>query len=145
MAERSFLDTNIFVYSFDQSAPEKQQRAQALIEKCLDARIGVISYQVVQEFVNVSLRRFRKTLPFSDLRVYLTRILMPMCEIYPDGRLFAEAITLAEDTGWGFYDSIIVASAIASACDVLWSEDLQDGRTIQGVEIRNPFRASRKR
>jgi predicted nucleic acid-binding protein len=139
MAERFFLDTNIFVYSFDRSEPEKQRGAQSLIEKCLDAQCGVISYQVVQEFLNVALRRFRKTVPFSDVRVYLSRILMPMCEIYPDGRLFAEAITIAEETGWSFYDSIIVASAVSAGCDILWSEDLQDGRMIRGIEVRNPF------
>ena len=81
MADRLFFDTNILVYSFDRSDPEKQRRAQALIENSIESGNGVISYQVVQEFLNVALRRFRARLPLAEARTYLTRILMPMCEV----------------------------------------------------------------
>jgi predicted nucleic acid-binding protein len=144
MAERFFFDTNILVYSFDRSDAAKQRRAQNLIESAIEFRNGVISYQVVQEFLNVALRRFRQTLPPAEARTYLTRILMPMCEVFPDGQLYAEALTFAEETGWGFYDSLIVASAAAARCATLWSEDLQDGRVVRGVTIRNPFPARRR-
>jgi predicted nucleic acid-binding protein len=139
--ERPFFDTNILVYSFDQSEPVKQGQAQALIERSIEVRNGVISYQVVQEFLNVALRRFKRILPAAEAQTFLTRVLMPMCEVFPDGRLYAEGITIAEETGWGFYDSLIVASAAAARCTLLWSEDLQDGRVVRGVEIRNPFLA----
>lgn len=145
MPDRLFLDTNILVYSFDHSDLAKQRSARALIEKAVEARNGVISYQVVQEFLNVALRRFRVTLLPSEVRTYLTRILMPMCEVYPDGRLYLEALSIVEETGWGFYDSLIVASAAAAGCASLLSEDLQDGRVVRGVSIRNPFRESRHR
>lgn len=137
--ERPFFDTNIFVYSFDRSDPVKQRRAQTLIERSIELRNGVISYQVVQEFLNVALRRFQRVLPPADARTYMMLILIPMCEVYPDGRLYAEGITIAEETGWGFYDSLIVASAAAAGCTLLWTEDLQNGRMVHGVEIRNPF------
>jgi predicted nucleic acid-binding protein len=140
VAERFFLDTNIFVYSFDHAYPIKQRQARALIERALESRNGVISYQVIQEFLNVALRRFRQKLPLAEARTFMTRILMPMCEIYPDQRLYAEALTIAEETGWGFYDSLIVTSAAVAGCISLWSEDLQDGRIVRGVKIQNPFR-----
>jgi predicted nucleic acid-binding protein len=69
----------------------------------------------------------------------MIRILIPICEVYPDGRLYAEALSIAEETGWGFFDSLIVSSAAVAGCARLWTEDLQDGRLIRGVEIRNPF------
>jgi predicted nucleic acid-binding protein len=145
MAGRLFLDTNILVYSFDRSDPGKQRRAQRLIEEAVESGNGVISYQVVQEFLNVALRRFRVVLLPADIRTYLTRILMPMCEVYPDARLYVEALAIVEETGWAFYDSLIVASAAAAGCANLLSEDLQDGRVMRGVSIRNPFREPRRR
>jgi len=48
------------------------------------------------------------------------------------------AVSIMEETGWTFYDSLIV-SAAAARCPVLFTEDLQTGRVVRGVEIRNPF------
>jgi predicted nucleic acid-binding protein len=144
LADRIFFDTNIFVYSFDHSEPVKQRRAHSLIETSLEARNAVISYQVVQEFLNVATRRFRQKFPITGLEVYLSRVLLPLCEIYSSGRLYSEALSIADETGWGFYDALIVASALAAKCDAIWTEDLQDGRIIRGIEIRNPFRDPRR-
>ena len=140
---RLFLDTNIFVYTFDSSAQEKQRIARALIEDALRLRNAVVSYHVVQEFLNVALRRFRPRLPVSETRTYLDRVLMPMCEVYPDARLYTEALTIAEETGWSFYDCLIMSSAVAARCDSLISENLQDNRVVHGVKVRNPFRSRR--
>jgi predicted nucleic acid-binding protein len=139
MRARSFLDTNIFVYSFDTSAPEKRRRAQQLISDALREGDGVISYQVVQEFLNVALRRFRKPMSLADAQAYLGRVLWPMCEVLPEERLYRDALSIKEETGWSFYDALVVGSAVAGGCPILLSEDLQDGRVVRGVEIRNPF------
>ena len=60
MSGRFFLDTNanIFVYSFDANSPKKSARARKLIRSAIETRGGIVSYQVVQEFFNVALRRF---------------------------------------------------------------------------------------
>jgi len=102
LAKRYFLDTNVLVYSFDSSSPEKRRRAQEIIAESLRARTGVISYQVVQEFLNVALSRFRKPMPVSSARVYLDKVLLPLCEISPDGRIFGEALSIKDETGWSF-------------------------------------------
>src|SRR5438034_4567869 len=60
MSGRFFVDTNIFVYSFDARAPKKAAQATKLIRRGIDTRGGIVSYQVVQEFFNVALRRFAK-------------------------------------------------------------------------------------
>jgi predicted nucleic acid-binding protein len=67
-----------------------------------------------------------------------------MCDVYPDGRLYLDALGVAEETGWAFYDCLIVASAAAGGCAALLTEDLQDGRVVRGVSIRNPFREPRR-
>src|SRR3984957_3443092 len=55
---RFFLDTNIFVYSFDASSPKKAAQARKLIRSAIETRSGIVSYQVLQEFFNVALVRF---------------------------------------------------------------------------------------
>lgn len=139
MTERFFLDTNILVYTFDAKAPREQKIARDLVARALGDRDGIISYQVTQEFLNVALRRFTPSMSSLEAQTYLKRVLMPLCEVFPDAELYSDALSIASKTGWTFYDSLIVASAAAGKCRVLFTEDLQAGRNIDGVEIRNPF------
>ena len=138
--ERFFLDTNIFVYTFDQHSKAKRDQASRLVAEALDSRRGIISYQVVQEFLNVATRKFTSPLPVTEAQLYLARVLMPLCEVFPDSTLYSEALSISSEAGLSFYDSLIIASAITGRCETLWTEDLQDGRRIRGIEIRNPFR-----
>ena len=66
MSDRFFLDTNIFVYSFDRGAPQKADRAAKLIRRAIEGRQGIISYQVVQEFFHVALRRFAEPMSVAE-------------------------------------------------------------------------------
>jgi predicted nucleic acid-binding protein len=137
--ERFFLDTNIFVYTFDSRSPSKRARANELVASALDTRMGVISYQVVQEFLNVATRKFPKPLLAAEAQLYLARVLLPLCEVFPDSSLYSQALSICSDTQFSFYDALIVSSAIAGGCRILWTEDLQHRRRIRNVEIRNPF------
>ena len=139
--EKFFLDTNIFVYTFESKSSSKRVLAQDLVSGALDTRRGVISYQVIQEFLNVATRKFVKPMKVPEAELYLARVLMPLCEVFPDSSLYSQALSISSETGFSFYDSLIVASAITSECEILWTEDLQDGRRIRGVELRNPFRS----
>lgn len=134
-----FLDTNILVYSFDPSAPAKQQIARQLIETALSSQMGVISSQVVQEFLNVAQRRFAKPMGVAEARRYLNGVLLPLCQHFPSISLYDKALLLREETGYSFYDSLILAASLELGCKTLLSEDLQDGRTIHSVTILNPF------
>jgi predicted nucleic acid-binding protein len=137
---RFFLDTNIIVYALDGTDPAKSPKAKALVREALVEQAGVISYQVVQECLHLILRKFRRKVHDVDAHSYLARVLMPLCNVYPTGGLYAEAILIASQTGWTFYDSLIVSAAIEADCDRLLTEDLQDGRVIRGVKIQNPFK-----
>jgi len=66
MSGRFFLDTNIFVYASDGTNPPKAKRAQALMREAVATQKGVVSYQVVQEFFNLALRRFPKPMATAD-------------------------------------------------------------------------------
>jgi predicted nucleic acid-binding protein len=136
---RVFLDTNIFVYTLDRRVAAKQAMAQELLEQAIAERTLVTSYQVVQEFLNVATTKFKAAMTKREARRYTETVLWPWCEVMPSSSLYAAAISVQEATGWAFFDSVILASAIESGCEVLYSEDLQAGRVLRGLEIRNPF------
>lgn len=137
-----FLDTNILVYSFVPTVPDKQQVAHHIIQEALRTRRGVVSTQIVQEFLNVALRKFARPMTVSDGREYLRLVLMPLCQHFPTPAFYDQALLLREETALSWYDSLVVAAAVELSCSTLLSEDLQDGRKLHGVTIRNPFAAA---
>ena len=134
-----FLDTNLFVYSFDSSVPDKQSVAQQWIASALRTQRGVISTQVVQEFFNVALRKFAQPMTVSEARDYLKTVMMPLCQHTPSSAFYDRALLLKEETGFALYDALVVAAAVEIGCLTLLSEDLQNGRMVQGLRIVNPF------
>lgn len=142
MNDRFFIDTNIFVYTFDSKDSKKNSISRSLIQKALTSGMGVISYQVIQEFLNVATRKFKCPLTPADSRNYLQKILNPLWQVYSTIEMFEQAIEISERWKYGFYDSLIIAGAISSGCSILYTEDLQNGQKIQSVEIVNPFKVS---
>ena len=139
MKDSVFLDTNILVYTFDRTAPGKSSRATQLVEQALATGRGVISYQVVQEFLNVATRKFRTPLSPSDCRAYIDRVLTSLCSVWPGIPLYHRALEIAERWRHSFYDSLIIAAALEAGCPTLYSEDLQHGQNIGDLTIVNPF------
>jgi predicted nucleic acid-binding protein len=139
--KKFFLDTNILVYTFDRTDSSKRLKANGLLADALETHRGIISYQVVQEFLNVATRKFSDPMTVPEAQLYLARILMPLCEVFPDSALYSQALSIAGESGMAFYDALIISSAIAGGCEIVWTEDLQHGRQIGTVTIRNPFAA----
>jgi predicted nucleic acid-binding protein len=139
MSGKFFLDTNIFVYSFDASSPKKAAQATKLIRKGIETRGGIVSYQVVQEFFNVALRRFAKPMSSVEAEQYLSSTFRPLLAIHSSPALYGEALRIGARFRLAWYDSLLVASAIEGQCDVLYSEDFQDRQVIGSVTIANPF------
>jgi predicted nucleic acid-binding protein len=88
MNDRFVLDTNVFVYSFDRSAAAKMRPAVQLIRHAVATRKGVISFQVVQEFFNVALRRFEPLMIIPEAEQHLATVLRPL----PIGALLAGSL-----------------------------------------------------
>ncbi|ACO32571.1 MULTISPECIES: PIN domain-containing protein [Acidobacterium] len=140
MPGRYFLDTNIFVYAFDQSAPAKAKKAQQLIRDALRSGLGVISYQVVQEFFNVALRNFTQKMTVEEAEQFLAITLRPLLAVHSSPALYSEALHLHARHKLSWFDSLIVSAAIEAQCDLLYSEDLQHGQKFGGLKVQNPFR-----
>jgi predicted nucleic acid-binding protein len=139
MNDRYFLDTNVLVYAFSRQAPEKQSIADSLIMNALASGLGTISFQVVQEFLNVARRKFQVPMKTDEALAYLHDVLMPLCFIMPSEDLYASAMTVSDRWGYSFFDSLIISAARTAGCRELLSEDLQHGQKIGDLTIRNPF------
>jgi predicted nucleic acid-binding protein len=139
MSGRFFLDTNIFVYSFDAKAPAKAKRSSLLIRQAADTGKGIVSYQVVQEFFNVAFRRFVQPMNVAEAEQYLITVFRPLLAIHSSPALYVEALRIGEKYHFSWYDSLIVAAALEAECSLLYSEDLQHGQKIEDLRIEDPF------
>ena len=133
----SFLDTNILIYLASDDAT-KADRAEAIVREG-----GTISVQVLNEVANVARRKMLWS--WREARGFLSslRELLTVHPVTVDTHELG--LALAERYQLGVYDALIAASALLAECDKLWSEDMQDGMTIDGrLRIINPFRASER-
>jgi len=140
MRDKYFIDTNIFVYSFDAKDPKKQKISRDLIQEALKEQTGCISSQVIQEFLNVSTKKFNPPLSNQDSLIYLNSVLAPLCEIFTSVDLYQKTLEMCERWKYSFYDSMIITAALQTDCSYLYSEDLQHRQKIQSLTIRNPFK-----
>jgi predicted nucleic acid-binding protein len=132
MSDKSFLDTNVLIYAFSDDAAKTERAAEAL------AAGGSISVQVLNEFVTVCRKKLKLDWKEIEERLEVARALVS--DVVPVGiDTHEKAVELARDHGFSFYDALIVAAAIELNCAELLTEDLQDGRVVMGLTIRNPF------
>ncbi len=141
MSGRSFFDTNIFVYDIDAGAPRaKKKTAEDLIRAALTHHQSVVSYQVIQEFLAVAIRKFSSTVTVPHARRYMETVLQPMLAVQSSVDLFQDALEICSRWQLSWYDSLILAAASEAKCTVIYTEGLQHGAKINGVRIENPFR-----
>jgi predicted nucleic acid-binding protein len=132
-----FLDTNVLVYAYDTSAPDKQRVAQDLVRRAV-AGDFLISTQVLAEFSATLLHKLVPAVSGENV-VALLDALAPIRLILPDGDVVRRAIEARAKYGLHFYDGMIVAAAERAGCQRIWSEDLSAGQKYFGVETANPF------
>ena len=110
MSAEDFIDTNIFVYLFDETDAPKRGRAESLVQSSLQNGSGCISYQVVQETLNVVTRKLGA--PPATARRLLDDILIPLWQINPSPALYRRGLQVQSDLGFSLYYSLIVAAAL---------------------------------
>jgi predicted nucleic acid-binding protein len=134
MNDKPFFDTNVILYAF------RQDDARGKMAETLLAAGGVLSVQVLNEFVAVARRKLDKS--WEEIRRALD-ILRTFCpEAVPlTVETHERALHVAERYGYSIFDSLIIASALHAGASTLYSEDMQDGQAIDGLTIRNPFAA----
>ena len=135
MAALTFVDTNVLAYAYDADSGEKGERAREILA---DIDGAVVSTQVVLEFFAVLTRKLGLT---CDAAEEATESLMELEVVATDARLVREGLRISRDHDISHWDGMIIAAAAASGCEVLLTEDLNDGQVIEGVRVVNPFPA----
>jgi predicted nucleic acid-binding protein len=136
MPDRAFFDTNVLIYALAKDNPRSSQAEELLAEG------GVISVQILNEFASVARRKM--SMSWNEVREALDaiRVLCPS-PVPVTLETHEAALKVAEAHGYGIYDALVIAAALQNGCEILYSEDLHDGQTIDGqVTIRNPFTRS---
>jgi predicted nucleic acid-binding protein len=135
---RSFFDTNVLVYLFDNSEPEKKARAQEALHREVAAGRAALSTQVLQEFyVNVT-RKLASPLP-TEVAEARVRDFSRLPLVRVDAPLILAAIARSRRMGFSFWDALILEAALAAGADRLLTEDLRHGQEIEGLRVENPF------
>ena len=133
---RVFFDTNIIVYTHDDDAPKKRDRARKLLKDAFVDDTGVISGQVLGE-IFVTLTR-KIGIPLADALDEIKRCSrFRVVEI--SSSLVLRAIEIQSEYQLSYWDSLIIAAAEFASCEIVWSEDLNDGQRYGAVVVRNPF------
>lgn len=144
MSADYFLDTNVLVYSFDDGDARKRHVATSLIERALAEGCGVISYQVVQEFLSLATRKFARKMSADIALTYVDGVLEPLCGVHSSIALYRRALGLHARWRFSLYDCLIIAAALEAGCEVLYSEDLQNGQSIESLTVIDPFTEGRQ-
>lgn len=133
---RSLLDTNILVYADAADEPVRQRRAIDVIKQHRADGDAVLCTQVLQEYVNVALRKLG--LPVALIRERLA-FYRRFELVTTTADQIAGALDLHVLHGLSFYDALIVQAAASGGCQCVLSEDMHDGARYGGVQIVNPF------
>lgn len=135
MSAKIFLDTNVLVYLYTATEPIKREIAVALAQ---DGEVW-ISTQVLQELSNILRKKF--SLPWYDIVSALDEVGQNLIVFTNRPETIRDAVRLAERYGYSFYDCLILSSCLAIGCEIVYSEDMQDGQIIDGrLIIQNPFK-----
>jgi predicted nucleic acid-binding protein len=130
---KAFMDTNVLLYLMSLDS-QKADRAEALLKNG-----GRISVQVLNEMANVCRKKLAMSWPEIHEILALIRLLCPMEPLTLETH--EKGILLAERYGLGIYDGMIIAAALLSGCEILYSEDMQAGLLIdRRLRIINPFK-----
>jgi predicted nucleic acid-binding protein len=138
-----FVDTNVLVYALAADDEKRSTLAQQLVRDLMTSELLRTSTQVLQELFVTLTRKVRTPIAPAQALRYLDQVAAwPV--VVTDYRAVRDAIELSTSASLSFWDSLIVVAAVRAGARYLYTEDLQDGQTILGVEIVNPFQDSAK-
>jgi len=131
-----FIDTNILIYTVDAHDAEKQIRARSIVKSVVENDLPVISTQILQEFYSASTTKLKVDPLIAKNLVHN----FGNMEVVPvDPHTIEQGIDISILCRISFWDGLVVAAAEQANCEILFSEDLNNGQTIRGIKILNPF------
>ncbi len=134
-----FFDTNVLIYVFDKTSKQKAKLATELIDSSTGEGRGVLSMQVIQEFVNIMRRGQKPLMSVAQCRAFMAVLIERFELVRQTPDLLTRGLHIHEAFQISWYDSLIVAAAQAGGCEILYSEDLSHGQSYGSVRVLNPF------
>ncbi|HZS68032.1 MAG TPA: PIN domain-containing protein [Burkholderiales bacterium] len=134
----TFVDTNVLVYSVDPRDPLKKSRANAWLHRLWQQRSGRTSVQVLAEFYTSATRKIAPRMPSDQAWEEATRYFV-WAPRQIDMPLLVRARDIERRYAISWWDSMVVAAAVLQDCQVLLTEDLQDGMVFGTLAVRSPF------
>ncbi len=140
-SDKTFVDSNVLIYAHDVDASAKHQAAKNVLRELWSERTGVLSTQVLQEFyVNVT-RKIPRPISRGSARLVVSTYSVWCIDTTPAE--ISTAFQIEDASKIGFWDALIVASALKSGAARILSEDLNAGQMIAGIRIEDPFASAR--
>lgn len=134
------VDTNILIYAYDRTDPDKQARAQALITERIDDGSLVVSAQVLNEFYNRATRPNKPPALLHEAAAAIVQNIVDASLVLPlTSGVTLRALDAVERHGMAFWDALIWAAARENGVTVIYTEDTPGAPQIEGVRYINPF------
>ncbi len=141
MSALVFVDTNVLLYTVDEKDLPKQAAARTWVQWCWEQQSGRISSQVLNEFYNNAITKFRAVMPVQQARAQVRGLRQwrpPHLDTYTvDG-----AWALQDRYQLSYWDALIISSAQQQGCSYVLSEDMQHLQRFETVQLLNPFKLS---
>jgi predicted nucleic acid-binding protein len=135
---RSFFDTNVLLYLFDNRESGKKAAAQELLEEEVEAGRACLSTQVLQEFYVNATQKLASPLP-PEVAGARVRDFSSLPLVQIDVSLILATVARSQKMSFSFWDALIVEAALKAGADRLLTEDMQHGQLIEGMRVENPF------
>jgi len=135
MQDKAFVDTNVLIYSYSETEPDKKDMSLSILER----KNIVINTQVINEFIWVMHRKYAVNI--EQLKVLADRFWQKFeVALIKEGSI-SKALSIVKNHNYAYWDSLILAAALENNCSILYSEDMQDGQVIEErIRIINPFK-----
>ena len=135
MNDRFFVDTNILVYAYDDSAGPKHAIALSLLKEALQSGAAIISTQVLQELVICLRRKVARPLENKEIRKIVSELLDEWEVFVNDSKSVLHSLEIEDRYKTSFWDALILYAAQESAAQTLYTEDLKHGQMYGGVRV----------
>lgn len=139
MTAKLLVDTNVLVYAYDHADPRKQETAFTILDKLAVTERGVLSVQVLAEFIVAVTRKIAAPLDFTSVQKSVENYLRSWPVLEVTGFIVLEAVRGVKEHHFSYWDAQIWATARLNQIPVVLSEDFTSGRTVEGVTFINPF------
>ena len=141
MSDRVFVDTNVLVYAYDRSEPEKQRQASRILDRLALTGMGVVDTQIMAEFFVAVTRKISAPLSVDEAYQRIQNYVRSWPVLGISEMVVLEAVRGVRDHQFNFWDAQIWAAARLNQIYVVFSEDFNTGSVIEGISFVNPLSA----